>query len=408
MTPPADHSEEPFRAPATADEAQAVEPDSIEEHNGVQPVDTTRPAKVRIVQAEQRLAGLRSPDDAPPIPTLVPEEVESVPEHADVSLLQTRELVTTTPCIACGATQAQEQFAIASFSERLVTCVDCGLGSLHPFPDQRRVAGFYPAEYYGSVAAKFEYLVEAGVRFGAWSRIQSLRFHLEPGARVLDIGCGRGTTLRALLDMGYEAHGVELSEAATAGVDPRAQIRIAPDLAEAAYEAESFDAVVIWHVLEHLTNPEHTLAEVHRILRPGGRLILAVPNLQSWQAQWSGPAWFHLDLPRHLYHFSPQTLQSLLSGSGFDGVKIRHFALLQNPFGWLQSALNRWTDYPRNSLYSLLHKGTQHPDIKTMPRLARLALRLTFLFGLPVAVALSLTESLSRRGGTIAVTAKRM
>ena len=362
------------------------------------PVISPKRRQVHLDHADRPLTGLRSPADAPPIPTLVPQSDVPTAEHPIVSKLDSLDVVVTGPCHNCRATGARAQYSIAGIPERMIVCVGCGLGSLHPLPGHDRVAEFYPA--------KFEFLVELGVRVGAWARIQSLRFQLPRGARVLDIGCGRGTTLRALLDLGYEAHGVELCEDATAGVDPRAVIRIAPDLVEAGYEENSFDAVVIWHVLEHVTAPDRTLAEVQRILRPGGRLVLAVPNLGSWQAQWTGESWFHLDLPRHLYHFSPESLSGMLSRHGFNSVKIRHFALLQNPFGWLQSVLNMATRCPRNSLYSLLHRGGQHPDVKTMTRRQRMGLRLAYLLGLPIALGLSVVESLARRGGTMAVTAK--
>ena len=128
-----------------------------------------------------------------------------------------------------------------------------------------------------------------------------------------------------------------------------------PDLAEAAYPSSYFDQVLIWHVLEHLQQPRETLEEVRRILRPGGRLVVAVPNLASRQAVWSGAAWFHLDLPRHLHHFPLAALRRLLDETGFEPISDHHFSVRQNPFGWVQSALNRVTWLPRNGLYTLLH-----------------------------------------------------
>lgn len=107
---------------------------------------------------------------------------------------------------------------------------------------------------------------------------------------MLDVGCGRGVILGALADRGIEAHGVEISAEAARGADPRAEIRIAPPLADASYAAEYFDEGVIWHVLEHLDDACGTLLEIHRILRPGGRRIVAVPNFSSAQARWSGAA----------------------------------------------------------------------------------------------------------------------
>ncbi len=328
-----------------------------------------------------------------------------IPEHPAVRLVTGDRPVATPPCIACHSTSAQRLYSIEGVSEELIECRNCGLGSLFPMPTAERIQSFYPAEYYGEPTAKFEPLVEFGVRLGAKMRVESLVGDLPGGSRVLDIGCGRGVMLRALLDLGHEAHGVEIAPEAASGADPRAQIRIAPELTEARYDESSFDAVIMWHVLEHLPNPEKTLAEIRRILRPGGRLILAVPNFGSLQSQRTGHDWFHLDLPRHLYHFTPETLQRLLASNKFHYESVRHMAMLQNSFGWLQSFLNRVSGTPRNSLYSMLHRGGEHPVVKNLSRWQRCQLKFGYWLGLPIAAAVSLLEAATRQGGTIAITA---
>jgi ubiquinone/menaquinone biosynthesis C-methylase UbiE len=329
----------------------------------------------------------------------------SIPEHPAVRTVNCDLRVETSPCIACHSTSAQRLYSIEGVSEELVECENCGLGSLFPMPDADRIQSFYPAEYYGEPTAKFEPLVEYGVRLGAKLRVESLVGDLPSGSKVLDIGCGRGVMLRALLDLGHEAHGVEIAPEAASGADPRAQIRIAPELAKAGYAENSFDAVIMWHVLEHLPHPDQTLAEIRRILRPGGRLILAVPNFGSLQSQRTANDWFHLDLPRHLYHFTPETLQRLLACNEFHFESARHLAMLQNSFGWLQSILNRVSGTPRNSLYSLLHRGGEHPVVQSLSRWQRCRLKIGYWLGLPIAAAVSLLEAATQQGGTIAVTA---
>jgi 2-polyprenyl-3-methyl-5-hydroxy-6-metoxy-1,4-benzoquinol methylase len=337
----------------------------------------------------------------PPAPVETP-----IPEHPAVSVVPRFETVATTACLACGSEVATRRFAIQGVSEQLVECDGCRLGTLFPMPDAERIASFYPTEYYGTPDAKFEPLVEFGVRLGASLRVRSLVSGIPAGGRVLDIGCGRGVMLRALLDLGYEAHGVEISADAAAGADPRAKIAIAPALADADYATDSFDAVILWHVLEHLPQPDETLAEIRRILKRGGRLIIAVPNFASWQSRATGPNWFHLDLPRHLYHFTPESLKQLLHGHGFASYSTRHLALLQNPFGWLQSSLNALLNVPRNSLYTLLHRSEDEATRQPLTRRQRVVLRCAYWLGLPLAGAVSVVEALFRRGGTIAVTAR--
>lgn len=288
----------------------------------------------------------------------------------------------------------------------IVACTTCGLGRFEPPLGADEVARFYPDEYYGQLGTKFQPLVERLVRWVGSRHIAYLSRGLPPGGRILDVGCGRGVVLGPLADHGFEVHGVERTASAAQGADPRALIRIAPCLADARYPDDHFDEVVIWHVLEHLDDPRGTVAEVRRILRPGGRLVVAVPNFSSAQARWAGPAWFHLDAPRHLFHFPLEALRRLLVESGFSVESEHHFSLRQNPFGWIQSALNRFTGLPRNGLYTLLH---DRPPAAPLPFEAstRLRLRCWLALGMLPALLASLFATFLRNGATVHVSARR-
>jgi len=310
------------------------------------------------------------------------------------------------PCAACGACEARPLFAIEDLDARIVACTRCGTGRLHPLPDEETLASFYPDAYYGEEGAKFRGPVEWLVRQIAARHARFLARGLPPGARVLDVGCGRGVTLAALAERGFEAHGVERSAAAARGVAGRARVHVATTLAEAGLPERSFDAVLFWHVLEHLREPDAALAEAHRLLRPGGRLVIAVPNFSSWQARWAGPAWFHLDPPRHLHHFPLAALRGLVERCGFAVEREHHFSLRQNPFGWIQSAQNRSPRLPRNGLYTLLYErgaGDAPPfDART-----RRALWAWLVLGAVPALALALAETLARSGATVTLVARR-
>jgi SAM-dependent methyltransferase len=306
----------------------------------------------------------------------------------------------------CGATRVTPRFEVEGVAARVVVCDDCGLGRFDPMLTADEIRGLYPDEYYGEPGVKFQPMIERLVRLVGERHISFLSRGLAPGARVLDVGCGRGVILGALADRGLEVHGVEISAEAARGADPRAHIRIAPRLADADYPAGFFDEVVIWHVLEHLEDPRGTIEEVRRILQPGGRLIVAVPNFASAQARWSDAAWFHLDLPRHLYQFPLGALRRLLEDCGFEVESDHHFSLRQNPFGWIQSALNRRSFLPRNGLYVLLHRrASREPppyDART-----RFWLWLGLVLGAPAALAAMLLGTLFRSGATVHVVARR-
>lgn len=316
------------------------------------------------------------------------------------------EMLRVPNCAICDADRARPRFEIEGIPQRVVVCAGCGLGSLHPLPSADEIRAFYPDDYYGEPGVKFQTAVENLVRSIGERHLSFLSQGLPRGARILDVGCGRGVILGALADRGFEVHGQEISAQAARGADARAEIRIANSLAEAGYAAGSFDQVVIWHVLEHLREPRAALAEAQRISRSGARLIVAVPNFSSLQSKWSGAAWFHLDLPRHLYQFPLAALRELLARTGFEVESEHHFSLRQNPFGWIQSALNRVPWLPRNGLYQLLHERPAH-ERPPYTRGIRIALRTLLALGAAPALVMTLLEAVLKSGATVHLVATR-
>jgi 2-polyprenyl-3-methyl-5-hydroxy-6-metoxy-1,4-benzoquinol methylase len=338
----------------------------------------------------------------------MPDPSRSRPPHGlyehPVFAIEGAAIASVSPCPVCDATTAVPRLAIEGIEAPVVVCCDCGSGRLHPLPDEAALRAFYPPGYYGDLGTKFRAPIEWLVRWVGHRHAAFLAGGMPRGSRVLDVGCGRGVILGALADRGLDPHGFEISDAAVGGVDPRAKICVAQRLEEAGYPDAHFDGVIIWHVLEHVRDPRSTLETVRRILRPGGRLIVAVPNFGSPQARWAGPAWFHLDLPRHLHHFPLTALRRLLERTGFAIGSEHHFSLRQNPYGWLQSWQNRRADLPRNGLYTLLYRRSpaEAPvfDARTRRRLIA-----CLLLGAAPAMAATLGETALRAGGTVHVVA---
>lgn len=222
-----------------------------------------------------------------------------------------------------------------------------------------------------------------------------------PPARLLDAGAGRGRFVAAARAAGYEAHGIEPSARGVAAAHAVYGLELGrAGIEEAAVEAGSLDAVTVWHVLEHLDDPAAALVRVTEWLRPGGVVLVGVPNAASLQARAGGPVWFHLDVPRHRIHFTAQGLRTLLRGHGLEPLHTHHVLAEHNPFGLWQSLASRATPTP-SWLFHLLKRNAAVTAGDALP--TALALPLA-----PLAAAAELMAGLGRRGGTIAVSARRV
>jgi SAM-dependent methyltransferase len=210
----------------------------------------------------------------------------------------------------------------------VVRCGECGLCFTSPRPDRATIGQFYPAGYrphrrprhperLGHRSSPFAFFLGRPCverRVLAW----------HGRGRLLDFGCGGGVFLARMHRQGWHVTGLDVSAAAAAGA--RAELGVpvlCGTLPHSELEPESFDVVTMWHALEHVHDPLAVLRAAHRLLAPGGRLMVAVPNIASAPFRWFGPAWFGLDLPRHLTHFTPATLRRMLERVGFRVVTIR-------------------------------------------------------------------------------------
>jgi SAM-dependent methyltransferase len=213
---------------------------------------------------------------------------------------------------------------------------------------------------------------------------------------VLDIGAGPGRLVSALNDAGFHAAGIDPSRRSVALAHQAGLPVERRDLFE---HAESqLDAAVLWHVLEHLDDPPTALVTVRGWLRPGGLLLVGVPNLASMQAELAGEGWLHLDAPRPRVHFTADGLRRLLVRSGFDVVRTHHLVLEQNVHAMWFALLTRLGMRPGFPFHFLKRNiDARGRDI---------ALTLLGLPLVPVAGALEGGAALAHRGGTVAVVAR--
>jgi 2-polyprenyl-3-methyl-5-hydroxy-6-metoxy-1,4-benzoquinol methylase len=146
------------------------------------------------------------------------------------------------------------------------------------------------------------------------------RLPLVPGGRLLEVGCGAGTALRRLAELGWSVTGLDFDERVMAVARQGGLLVELGDLVERGYPGASFDAVVTSHVIEHVPEPAAFLAECRRVLRPGGVTVHITPNAGGWGHRLFGRDWRGLEPPRHLHIFTRAALDSLARAAGFAGV----------------------------------------------------------------------------------------
>jgi 2-polyprenyl-3-methyl-5-hydroxy-6-metoxy-1,4-benzoquinol methylase len=235
-------------------------------------------------------------------------------------------------CGVCGASRTEPLWTVRALDAPdrrypVVRCTGCGIArTLSPPAAARRA--LYDADYSGGAETKLLGPVERMRRTLARGRARRIVRGLPAGARVLDVGCGDGKLTASLLDAGVRAVGLEGSRgpAHRAAVSTGGRVAIGdPD--HLPFARHTFDAIVIWHVLEHLPEPRRTLAELARCLSPTGLLVVAVPDFGGWTARFAGAEWYGLDPERHLYHFTTAALTALLAQQGFVVRRRRHMNL---------------------------------------------------------------------------------
>lgn len=244
-------------------------------------------------------------------------------------------------CGICGAraltpwlTAARDYVTGDEFS--VWRCGVCDVAETAPRP--RTLDRYYPPRYRRYTRTTVS-LLRALYRRRAGAWIGRLG---EPGI-LLEVGCGEGWMLAALKEKGWRVVGSErtLDAARPAGGSTAGPLPVFVGTLDAVRPGRQFDAIVLFQVLEHLTAPMDVLNRCAALLKPGGTLIVGVPNARSWQAQLFGSDWFHLDVPRHLFHFSPRGLAWTLRTAGLDPAAPTFASLEHDPYGWVQSLLNR-------------------------------------------------------------------
>lgn len=237
------------------------------------------------------------------------------------------------PCPVCGT---RDDDPVLTGHDRLhglpgefsiVRCRHCGLKRTNPRPTPQTIGQYYPGDYLpyqqaatpmGRQSSTFS-TRKSGIKSAIRqiTQLDAKRLPLEPPGRLLEIGCSSGTYLKAMQDLGWQVQGIEFSEAAADKARILGLEVQCSTLEEAEPPAEPVDIVAAWMVLEHLHDPVGSLRRIREWVKPGGYLVASVPDTSSLMWSLFGERCYDIQLPTHLFHFTPETLKKLLQQAGW-------------------------------------------------------------------------------------------
>lgn len=218
----------------------------------------------------------------------------------------------------------------------LQKCRRCSLIFLNPRP--KDIFLYYPKDYFSHGLGLYTFFFRLYGRILYQFRKAQVVNTARSFGKIIDIGAGEGKFLKMFKDSKTKKFAVEPQKP---GLDilkrnlPEVKIWNST-LQEAEIQENFFDVATAWHVLEHFDDPEGNLKKIHQILKPGGHFFAAVPNIDSFGFKIGRENWYYLDVPRHLFHFSPKTTKRLLTKVGFKNIKIS-YPYLDNPLSFVRT-----------------------------------------------------------------------
>lgn len=212
------------------------------------------------------------------------------------------------------------------------TCPICGFSFTQDHPDEAATGKYYESDDYISHSDSPKGLVNKIYRIVRKRMLRKKRsiVNNQTGLKkgtILDIGSGTGHFAAEMKNAGWIVRGIEIHEKARNASVENFGLDIISPAEISSLESGSFDSITLWHVLEHFNDLHSYINEINRLLKPGGTCIIALPNISSYDAYHYGRYWAAYDVPRHLWHFNPDTFGFLFEGRGFRMVNIRPLPL---------------------------------------------------------------------------------
>jgi len=230
---------------------------------------------------------------------------------------------------------------------RIVRCRSCGLIRTNPRPTSECMGFYYPDDYgpyLGSQVVSNNYRLPHILRkvYRTLFPNNSQALPSLPPGRMLEIGCASGAFMVEMATKGWCVEGIEFSASAAANARKNGLSVHAGSVESAPDYSEPFELVVGWMVVEHLHDPIRALSKLAHWTKPGGWLVISVPNAASSEFMLFKDAGYALHVPNHLYHFSPSTLSVLLEKCGWKMERVLHQRTLANWIGGFGFKLDDW------------------------------------------------------------------
>ncbi len=210
----------------------------------------------------------------------------------------------------------------------IYSCSNCGFQFTMNPPAEKEIEKYYDTGEYISHSD-----TKRGVTNSLYHFARRLMLHhkkniirqatgLKTGT-LLDMGCGTGYFAGFMKEAGWQVTGLEANEKARSFAKEKFNLQILNDSELSSFDANYFDCITLWHVFEHFHDPVNYMAMIKRLLRPDGRCIIAMPNCSSFDARHYGKFWAAWDVPRHLWHFTPDTFRAFSEKNGLKIIRIK-------------------------------------------------------------------------------------
>ena len=246
-------------------------------------------------------------------------------------------MVTHNKCLVCQSENVKTFLALKDYFKtqekfEIWECADCSFLFTHKLADETEIGDYYKSEEYFSHSDKkkgfIASLYQIGRKYMLGKKYRAIKHKTNCEEKTaLDIGSGTGHFIQHLKEKGWKVEGIEMDKDAREYSINEFSLNVRDNNALFNEEFEQKDVISLWHVLEHLYNPQKYIERILELLKNDGLLVIALPNANSWDAKHYKKHWGAYDVPRHIWHFTPASFRRLIADYPVEIIKIKKMPL---------------------------------------------------------------------------------